>query len=197
MANDQEDMLVPLDQYLKSGLHIGTKYRTKHMAPFIYKIRNDGLSVFNVQEIDNRLRLAKNLINQYKAEDIIIVCRRENGWKAVEMFAKATGIRAYNGRYPPGILTNPELEDFIEAKLVVAVDPWQDKNAINDVVRIGGIPIIGLCDTNNDSLNVDLVVPCNNKGKKSLGLIFWIFANEYLKEQGKKITNKVEDYIDE
>ena len=193
----KEELIAPLDLYLKSGIHIGTKFRTKHMAPFIYKVRGDGLSVFNVQEVNNRIKLASQLINQYEPEDIIIVCRRENGWKAVELFGKLTGIRIYNGRYPPGILTNPNLENFIEAKLMVAVDPWQDKNAIGDAVKVGGIPIIALCDTNNDSLNVDLVVPCNNKGKKSLGLLFWILANEYLKNQGKKIKEKPEDFIDE
>ena len=192
-----QELLVPLELYLKSGLHIGTKFRTKAMSPFIYKIRNDGLSVFNVQEINNRLKLASELMKQYKSKDIVLICRRENGWKAAELFAKATGIRIYNGRYPPGILTNSNLEDFIEAKLMIVIDPWQDKNAINDAIKVGGIPIIALCDTNNDSGKVDLIVPCNNKGNKSLGLVFWILANEYLNGEGKSLKEKPEDFMAE
>ena len=40
-------------------------------------------------------------------------------------------------------------------------------------------------DTNNQANNLDLVVPCNNKGKKSLGLFFYILMREYLKSMGK------------
>jgi small subunit ribosomal protein S2 len=178
-----EELLAPQDVYLKSGIHIGTKFRTKYMAPFIYKIRPDGLSIMNVEEIDRRLKIASNFLAQYNPEDIIVACRRENGWKAVSLFGKATGIRTFIGRYPPGTLTNPNLKTYTEAKLIFVVDPWPDKNIVDDAARVG-IPVIALCDTNNQSNNVDFVIPCNNKGKKSLGLIFWVLAREYLKKKG-------------
>ena len=133
----EESFLVPLEEYLKVGLHIGTKFKTTAMAPFIYKVRPDGLSVLNVQEIDKRLKLAANLLSQYEPEDILIACRRENGWKAVNLFSKLTGIKAFTGRYPPGVLTNPSLDNFIEAKLILVVDPWPDKNAIGDAAKLG------------------------------------------------------------
>ncbi|MGB9748383.1 MAG: 30S ribosomal protein S2 [Candidatus Woesearchaeota archaeon] len=177
-----EELLVPQDIYLKSGIHIGTKFRTKYMSPFIYKIRPDGLSIMNLEEIDRRLKIASNFLAQYNPEDIIVACRRENGWKAVSLFGKATGIRTFIGRYPPGTLTNPKLKTYTEAKLIFVVDPWPDKNIVDDAARVG-IPVIALCDTNNQSNNVDFVVPCNNKGKKSLGLIFWVLAREYLKKR--------------
>ena len=82
-------------------------------------------------------------------------------------------------------------ETFIEPKIIIVVDAKPDKNAVNDAMRLN-IPIIGLCDTNNETTNIDLVVPCNNKGKKSLGLIFWVFAKEYLKAKG--IIKKDEDF---
>ena len=87
-----EQFLVPLEQYLKVGIHIGTKFRTKYMEPFIYKIRPDGLSVLNVQKINERLEAAAKLLSQYDPKDILIVCRRENGWIATELFSKITGI---------------------------------------------------------------------------------------------------------
>ena len=196
MAKEEEQLLVPLDDFLKAGIHIGTKAKTKYMEPFIYKARPDGLLVLNVQEINNRLRLLCNFISQYNPEDMILVCRRENGWYAVNLFSKLTGIRTFNGRYPPGIFTNMELETFIEAKLIFVIDPWIDKNAVNDAARVG-IPVVALCDTNNDTLNVDFIMPCNNKGKKSLGLIFYILAREYLKNKKKEFNGKVEDFIEE
>jgi small subunit ribosomal protein S2 len=187
---EQKEFLIPLDLYLKVGLHIGTKFRTKYMEPFIYRVRPDGLAVLNVQKIDQRIDIASKFLSQYKPEDILIVCRRENGWRAAKLFSKLTGIRVFIGRYPPGLLTNLALENFTETKIMMVTDPWPDKNAVNDAVRVG-IPIIALCDTNNTANNVDLIVPCNNKGKKSLGLIFWIIAKEYLKLRG--VIKKDED----
>ena len=182
MMAEEQELLVPLDDYLKAGLHIGTKFRTKYMAPFIYKIRSDGLSVLNVQEIDKRIGVAAKFLDQYGPEHILIVCRRENGWHAVKMFSKVTGIRSFAGRYPPGALTNPSLKDFFEIKLLLVCDPWPDKNIVEDALNLG-IPVIALSDSNNTSNNIDLTVPCNNKGKKSLGLVFWILAREYLKDR--------------
>jgi small subunit ribosomal protein S2 len=198
MAENEENFLVPTDMYLKSGIHIGTKFRTKYMEQFIYKTRPDGLSVLNVQKIDERIRVVSNFLAQYEPKDIIIISRRENGWKAVKLFGDITGVKVFAGRYPPGVLTNPELENFIEPKVMLVTDPWPDKNAIIDANKIG-IPVIALCDTNNQTNNIDLVVPCNNKGRKSLGLFFWILAKEFLKNKGSKeeFNYKLEDFTDE
>ncbi|MDO8481091.1 MAG: 30S ribosomal protein S2 [Nanoarchaeota archaeon] len=184
----EENLLISQEEYLKSGIHIGTKFKTRYMANFIYKTRPDGLSVLNLQKIDERITLAASLLSHYKPEDILVVSRRENSWKAVSAFAKATGIRAFAGRYMPGLLTNPKLRTFIETKMLMVTDSWPDRNAIADANKIG-IPVIALCDTNNQSNNIDLVVPCNNKGKKSLGLLFWLLAREYLVMRGT-IPNK-------
>jgi len=197
----EESLLVPTDQYLKAGIHIGTKFRTKYMEKFIYKTRPDGLSVLNLQKIDERIRICANFLAQYAPEEIIIVSRRENGWKSIRMLSKLTGIRVFAGRYPPGVLTNTNLDKFIEAKIVLVTDSWPDKNVISDAMKIG-IPVIALCDTNNQSNNIDLVVPCNNKGKKSLGLFFWIVTREYMKKRGmikkdSELKATIDDFTEE
>lgn len=197
----EEQLLVPLDTYLKAGLHIGTKFKTKYMEPFIYKVRPDGLSVLNVQEINKRVKLASKFINKFEPDEIMVVGKRENSWKAIKLFSQLTGIKSYTGRYKPGILTNPSLEDFTEIKVLICADPWPDKDAVKDAVK-SGAAVIALCDTNNESTYVDLVVPCNNKGKKSLGLFFWILAREYLLSKGlikseKDMTIKLEEFVEE
>ena len=171
------------------------------MANFIYKTRPDGLSVLNLKEIDKRIRLAVNLLSHYEPKDILIVSRRENGWKALKKLRDLTCMQVIIGRYPPGILTNTALETFWEPKIIVVCDPWTDKNAVQDAAKMG-IPVIGLCDTNNQANDVDLVVPCNNKGKKSVGLVFYVMAREYMRAKGllrgdEEMPVKMEDFIEE
>ena len=98
-------------------------------------------------------------------------------------------------------MTNPNLEEYTEAKLVLVVDSWPDRNAMMDSVKVG-IPVIALCDTNNQSNFIDVVVPCNNKGKKSLGLLFYVLTKELLKlkgklKEGEELKEKIEDFTGE
>ncbi len=201
MAPEQESLLIDSKEYLKSGIHIGTKFKTKYMSKFIYKTRPDGLSVLNLQQIDERVAMAVNMLSQYEPEDILITCRRENGWKALKKLNELTGIKVISGRYPPGILTNSNLETFTEPKVIMVCDPWPDKNAVEDAFKVG-LPVIALCDTNNQSNKLDLVVPCNNKGKKSVGLIFYLIAREYMQRKGllagnEEMSAKIEDFTEE
>ena len=201
MAEENAALLMPNDVYLKSGIHIGTKFKTKYMEKFIYKTRPDGLSVLNLQRIDERIKIAASFLSNYEPKDILIVSRRENGWKPLKMFGKLTGVNVVAGRYPPGLMTNIALENFTEAKIVMVTDSWPDRNAIKDAISIR-IPVLALCDTNNTSNNIDLVIPCNNKGKKALGIIFYLLAREYLKARGmikkeEEMKYKLDDFLAE
>jgi small subunit ribosomal protein S2 len=154
-----------------------------------------------LQKIDERIRVAASFLAQYAPEEILVVSRRENGWKPVKALGKETGVKVITGRYPPGMLTNPSLDIYSESKIILVTDSWPDRNAIVDANKIG-IPVMALCDTNNQSNNIDLVIPCNNKGKKSLGLFFFILAKEYLKKKGlikndSEFKASIEDFTEE
>ncbi|MBI2662757.1 30S ribosomal protein S2 [Candidatus Woesearchaeota archaeon] len=201
MSEQTENLLIDSNEYLKSGIHIGTKFKTKYMSNFIYKTRPDGLSVLNLKKIDERIAMAINMLSQYVPEDILIVSRRENGWRALKQLHKLTNIKVISGRYPPGILTNSNLETFTEPKIIFVADPWPDKNAVEDAAKMG-IPIIALCDTNNQSNKIDLVIPCNNKGKKSVGLVFYLVTLGYLRKRGvlgssEELTVPMEEFFEE
>jgi len=153
------------------------------MAEYIYKTRPDGLSVLNLELIDKKLRETAEYLAKYDPAEVLAVSRRENGWKPLRKLGEMTGIKTIPGRYPPGIMTNPQLVNFIEPKVLLIVDEWPDANAVKDARQIG-IPIVALCDTNNQTNRVDVVSPCNNKGKKSLGLFFHLLTREFLKSKG-------------
>lgn len=188
--------LVSVEEYLESGIQIGTKFRTKSMEKFIHKVNpKNGIAIFDIQKVDQTLQNGANFLAKYKPEDILIVCRRENGWKAAKKFAKTIGAKFYVGRYPAGVITNPKLKTFIEPGLMFVADPRGDKNAVKDAYLMK-IPILALCDTNNTLRNVDVAIACNNKGAKSLGLVYWILATEYLKVTGQKVKLKLEDFIE-
>jgi len=185
------EMLVDRTEYLTSGVHIGMKTCTKYMKKFIYKIRDDGLAVFNVQKVDRRVGIASNFLSKF--ENILAVSRKANGAQAVKKFVEVVGGKAVAGRFPPGTLTNPSFREFYEPDVVVVVDPLIDKQAVTEAKK-KRIPVVALCDTFNEVKDVDMVIPANNNGKKSLALIFWILAREILKKRKKIKSNKDFEY---
>jgi len=189
----KEETLIPLEDYIKCAVHLGTKVITPHMRKFVYKRRADGLAVINTIFIDEKLREAIDFMVKYETEHIYLCCKREAGWHATKEFELATGIRIFTKKYSPGITTNLELEDFFESELTIICDPWIDKNALNDTAKLKK-PIISLCDTNNYTINVTKIIPCNNKSAKSIGCILYILAREYCKAKDKPFTAELEDF---
>jgi len=182
-SKKKKETLIPLEDYVKYSVYIGTKIIVPPMRQFVYRRRADGIAVINTNAIDEKIKEAVEFMTKYTPEDTIVVCKREDGWKAVELFSKLTGIRAFTKKYPAGVITNPSLPNFFEPELVIVCDPWLDKNALNDALNIKK-KVIALCNTNNYSFGVEKVIPCNNRNSKSLGLIFYLIAREYLKAKG-------------
>lgn len=179
----EEELLTTLDTYLAAGVHIGTQQRDASMKDFIYNIRPDGLSVFNLQQINSRVKAAAKLIVQYPKESVLAVSGRESGKKAIAKFSEATGCTAVLVRFMPGSLTNPRYKGYTEPKLLLSTDPNLDLNAIREAM-LNGVPIIGFCDTNTRTSNLDLVIPGNNKGRKSMALLWYLLSREVLRERG-------------
>jgi small subunit ribosomal protein S2 len=186
---DETKLLVPTDRYLKTGSHIGTQYKTGEMKKFIYKTRKDGLYVFNITNIDERIRLAAKLLSQYEPNQITAISRKLYGHQPAKMFAKETGANAITGRFIPGTFTNPQGQNFKEPKIVIITEPETDEQAIKEATNIHA-PIIAICSTNNTTKNIDLIIPMNNKGRKSLALAYWLLAREYQKERKTQINEK-------
>tara|TARA_Y100000310_G_scaffold103623_1_gene102010 strand:- start:1450 stop:2355 length:906 start_codon:yes stop_codon:yes gene_type:complete len=174
------DMLIPLEDYVKSGIYIGTKVVTPNMRPFVYRRRADGLSILNTDLIDEKLKEGIVYLSGFNPEDIIIVCKRQAGWKAAKKFSELTGIRVFTKKYPAGILTNSTLPDFFENELTIVIDSWLDRNALLDTLRIHK-KVLMICDTNNFPKGANQIIIGNNKSAKSLGVIFYLLTRGYCK----------------
>ncbi|ASA76976.1 MULTISPECIES: 30S ribosomal protein S2 [Thermococcus] len=174
-----EEYLVPLDQYLAAGVHIGTQQKTQDMKKFIYRVRQDGLYVLDVRKTDERLRVAGKFLAKFDPANILAVSVRLYGQKPVKKFGDVTGARAIPGRFLPGTMTNPKVKNFMEPDVLIVTDPRADHQAMKEAIEIG-IPIVALVDTENFLSYVDVAIPTNNKGRKALALIYWILAREVL-----------------
>jgi len=177
------EMLLPQEKFLESGIHIGTKMKTPDMKKYIYKERQDRLYVLDLKQVDERIRLAAKFISKYDPTKFYVIASRTYAGIAAAKFAQITGCNIIRGRFIPGSMTNPARPNFFEPDLVLVCDPKNELQSVREATSIG-TPVIALCDTDNSTRFIDLVVPCNNKGKKALALIFFLLAREVMKAKG-------------
>ena len=195
---ETEELLISEEEYQKSGVHIGTQVKSKDMQDYIFKIRNDGLYILDVRKTNHMLIMAGKMLARYEPSDILVVAQRQYAFRPVNKFSEITGVNSIVGRFIPGTLTNPQLKNYKEAKAIVVTDPLADTQVMKEARRTG-IPIIALCDANNKTDYVDVVIPTNNKGRRSLAVIYWLLAREILKNRGaisdySNFTHTIEDF---
>ncbi|MFB6075715.1 MAG: 30S ribosomal protein S2 [Candidatus Aenigmatarchaeota archaeon] len=183
--------LVEKDEYLSAGAHIGMREKTAQMDDFIFKVRPDGLCVLDVEQTDKRIEVAGKFLSRF--DNIVAVSRKLNGQKPIEKFSDIIDSKAIAGRFLPGTLTNPAFPEYFDMDVIVITDPLADRQALIEAIK-RRIPIIALCDTYNDLDFVDLVIPVNNKGRRSLALVYYLLAREIMKNRGEIEENEDFDY---
>lgn len=195
MKKQAEKYLVDLDLYIKTRIYVAHKIITPDMRQYIFRRKADGVAIFNTDIVDEKIREATKYLSKYKPEEILLVGKKPQCHEAVRKFSEITGIKAFTNKYPPGIITNPNLPNFMEPKLVFIVDPVADKNALHDA-NIVGIPVLSLCNSNHYTKGIDFVLPVNNKDEEALSLLFYLLAKGYLEARGIKKAIKLEDFLD-
>ncbi|MGI0063490.1 MAG: 30S ribosomal protein S2 [Nitrosopumilaceae archaeon] len=182
---------------LSTGIRVGTAVKTKFMIPYVTQASPEGLYLMDLDITLARIQTAAKFINRVNIEDVIVCSGREYANTPIEKFCEITGATKMLGRFMPGTLTNPSLPYYIEPRLVLISDPQVDAQAITEATN-AGIPVIGVSNTDNITSKIDLVVPANNRGRKSLATIYWLLAREILLEKGEiKNDNQMKYEIDD
>jgi len=101
---------MPYEEYLSAGMHIGTKQQTQQMKKFIYKTREDGLAILDLQTIENKIKLAGKFLARFNR--IMVVSRKSVAWKPIVKFTEAVSGKAITGRFLPGTITNPNFPGY-------------------------------------------------------------------------------------
>jgi small subunit ribosomal protein S2 len=179
-----EDLLLPQEMLLSAGIHIGTRVKTKDMEPFIYKVRPDGLFVLDMEKMNERVKIAAKFLSRMDLSRVVVASSKRYGRTPVHMFCEYTGAKPAVGRFTSGTFTNPVYSGYFEPVAVVVTDALADDQIVEEASDVG-VPVIAFCSTDNSLSNVDLILPINNKGRRSLAIAYWLLCREVKRELGE------------
>ena len=177
---------------LTTGIRVGTEVKTKYMIPYITQASPEGLYLFDLDITLSRIETAGRFIKKFDIKKVIVYSGRTYANTPIEKFCELTGARKMLGRFMPGTLTNPLLPYYSEPHLIIVSDPQVDAQAVNEATN-AGIPVIGIANTDNVTSELDLVIPANNRGRKSLATVYWLLANEILQDS-KAMKYEIDDF---
>ncbi|MCP8304679.1 MAG: 30S ribosomal protein S2 [archaeon] len=189
---------LPERTLLATGIRVGTVVKTKYMEDFISRTRPDGLHIIDLDKILSRIDIAGRFMARSDIKRTVVCSAREYSKTPVEMFCSLTGAIPMIGRFMPGTFTNPLFLGHIDPELAIVTDPLIDAQVVEEASNIG-VPVIAICDTDNVTSNVDLIIPGNNRGRRALAAIFWLLARVVLIHSGalspdQQLEYSIEDF---
>ncbi len=169
---------------LTTGIRVGTPVKTKSMTQFIVRANPEGLYILDITKTFERIEITASFISRLDVSKVIICSAKEYGRVPVTKFCELAGTKPMIGRFMPGSFTNPLLPNYVEPLLVLVTDPLDDQQAVIEASK-AGIPVIAICNSDSITENIDLVIPANNRGRKSLATVFWLLVKALLLKSSK------------
>jgi len=175
---------------LAAQVHIGPARAHCNMQRYVFKRRKDGLHVINLDKTWHKMVLAARILAAVQnPADIMVMSTRTYGQRGAIKFAHYTGATPMVGKWIPGTFCNPQNKAYAEPRLLLVDDPATCFAALRETSYVG-MPVVALCGVNNNTRFVDCAIPCNNRGKLSLGLMFWLLGREMLRIKKEIPRNK-------
>ena len=175
-----------------TGVRVGTDVKTTFMIPYITQASPEGLYLLDLDITLSRIQTAARFIKKFDMNKVVVYSGRVYASTPIEKFCELTGAKKMLGRFMPGTLTNPSLSFFSEPHLIIISDPQVDAQTITEATN-AGIPVIGIANTDNVTSDLDLVIPANNRGRKSLAAVYWLLAREILQDP-KAVKYEIDDF---